>query len=222
MAKKYLDFSLNPFFSFFLFFFFLSLLVLLCSTQAWLPYGTWDLSSKTRDWTHFTYTERQILNHWTTKEVSKSVLNEQLVIFSLPLPKPMLTSVWAFSLLLWPISLNYEPRLLPICFRMVALPQSDIQRSLLPCRLGPPPFFPSPVKPQALLPLKPSPSISWWEPVDSCPLLKLNGLSLKSHPSCPSGVSPHSNSISYWIPISSLVFLRYCRVGYLILHPNHD
>ena len=47
MAKKYLDFSLNPFFSFF--FFFLSLLVLLCNTQAWLPYGTWDLSSKTRD-----------------------------------------------------------------------------------------------------------------------------------------------------------------------------
>lgn len=46
MAKKYLDFSLNPFLGFVLF---LSLRVLLCSAWPWLPHGTWDLSSKTGD-----------------------------------------------------------------------------------------------------------------------------------------------------------------------------
>ena len=32
-----------------------------------------DLSSLTRDWTHILYTGKQILNHWTTKEVPRSL-----------------------------------------------------------------------------------------------------------------------------------------------------
>ena len=40
-----------------------------CGTQAWLPHGRWDLSSQTRDQTHVPCIGRQILNHWTTKEV---------------------------------------------------------------------------------------------------------------------------------------------------------
>ena len=43
-----------------------------CSSTAWisLPRGMWDLSSPTRDQTHVSYIARQILNHWTTREVS--------------------------------------------------------------------------------------------------------------------------------------------------------
>ena len=40
-----------------------------CSMQVELPYGMWDFSSLTRDWTHFPFIGRQILNHWTTWEV---------------------------------------------------------------------------------------------------------------------------------------------------------
>ena len=40
-----------------------------CGVQAWLPQGMWDLSSLTRDQTHVPCIERQVLNHWTTREV---------------------------------------------------------------------------------------------------------------------------------------------------------
>ena len=39
-----------------------------CSSQAWLPCGTWDLSL-TGDQTHVLCIARQILNHCTTREV---------------------------------------------------------------------------------------------------------------------------------------------------------
>ena len=45
-------------------------------------------SSWTRDWIHHSYIGRQILNHWTTKEV----LTHNL--FSLSLPCEILLSVW--------------------------------------------------------------------------------------------------------------------------------
>ena len=35
----------------------------------------WDLSSLTRDQTHVLYIGRQILNHWTTREVPFSSFN---------------------------------------------------------------------------------------------------------------------------------------------------
>ena len=37
--------------------------------QFQLQCSMWDLSSPTRDWTHILCIARQILNHWTTKEV---------------------------------------------------------------------------------------------------------------------------------------------------------
>ena len=37
--------------------------------QVQLPRGMWDLSSLTNDRTHVPYTGRQILYHWTNKEV---------------------------------------------------------------------------------------------------------------------------------------------------------
>ena len=40
--------------------------------QASLPYGMWDLSSPTRDQTPVCCIGRQILNHWTTREVLSS------------------------------------------------------------------------------------------------------------------------------------------------------
>ena len=40
-----------------------------CVLWAWLLWGTWGLSSRTRDRTHFSCIGRQILNHWTTKKV---------------------------------------------------------------------------------------------------------------------------------------------------------
>ena len=43
-----------------------------CSTwalQLWRGCSIWDLSSPTRDQTHVPCTGRQILNHWTTREV---------------------------------------------------------------------------------------------------------------------------------------------------------
>ena len=33
------------------------------------PWGMWDLSSLTRDWSHTSCIRRQSLNHWTTREV---------------------------------------------------------------------------------------------------------------------------------------------------------
>ena len=38
------------------------------------PWGMWDLSSQTRDWTLTPYTGRQSLNHWTTREVPPAYL----------------------------------------------------------------------------------------------------------------------------------------------------
>ena len=40
-----------------------------CDAQASLPRSVWDLSSPTRDQTCVTCIGRQILNHWTTREV---------------------------------------------------------------------------------------------------------------------------------------------------------
>ena len=63
---------------FFFFFFFwlprvftvaLRLFIAGCSMQTYLPCGMWDLSSPTRDWTQVPCFGRQIINHWTTKEV---------------------------------------------------------------------------------------------------------------------------------------------------------
>ena len=43
------------------------------STQAWLPWGTWDLGPWTRDQTCVPCVSSQILNHWATREVPKPV-----------------------------------------------------------------------------------------------------------------------------------------------------
>ena len=40
-----------------------------CGMWAWLPLGKWDLSSLPKDWTYVSCIGRQILNHWTTREV---------------------------------------------------------------------------------------------------------------------------------------------------------
>ena len=40
-----------------------------CAAWAYLPYGTWDLRSLTRDGTCVPCIGRRILNHWTTREV---------------------------------------------------------------------------------------------------------------------------------------------------------
>ena len=40
-----------------------------CGTRASLPQGVWDFNSLTRDQTHITCIGKQILNHWTTREV---------------------------------------------------------------------------------------------------------------------------------------------------------
>ena len=43
---------------------------LLCSCGL-VACGLWDLSSLTRDRTHVPCVERQILSHWTTREISE-------------------------------------------------------------------------------------------------------------------------------------------------------
>ena len=40
-----------------------------CGAPAQLPHSMWGLSSSTRDWTSILCIGRQILNHWTTREV---------------------------------------------------------------------------------------------------------------------------------------------------------
>ena len=40
-----------------------------CGAWAYLLYGMWDLSSWTRNWTPVPCICRQVLNHWTTREV---------------------------------------------------------------------------------------------------------------------------------------------------------
>ena len=42
------------------------------STWVYLLQSMWDLSSLTRDQTHIPYIGRQIINHWTTREVPMS------------------------------------------------------------------------------------------------------------------------------------------------------
>ena len=53
-----------------------------CGAQAQLPCGMCGLSSSTRDWTHIPHTGRQILNHWTTREVP-SLLSPSQTFLSL-------------------------------------------------------------------------------------------------------------------------------------------
>ena len=45
-----------------------------CGTQAQLPDGMWDLSFPTRDQTRFPCLGKQILNHWTAREVPRGAL----------------------------------------------------------------------------------------------------------------------------------------------------
>ena len=52
-----------------------------CGMWAWFLHGRQDLSSPTRDWTHIPCTERQTLNHWTSKGSPVNLfLCEMLVI----------------------------------------------------------------------------------------------------------------------------------------------
>ena len=55
------------------------------STQAELLCGMWDLSSLTRGRTHVLCIARQILNHWTDREVPESLLENQLLMSGLGL-----------------------------------------------------------------------------------------------------------------------------------------
>ena len=47
---------------------FVTILLLFYVFVFW-PWGMWDLSSPTRDWTHTPCIGRQSLNHWTAREV---------------------------------------------------------------------------------------------------------------------------------------------------------
>ena len=51
-----------------------------CPTQIYLPWGMWDLSSPPRDWTCAPCFGRQILNHWTTREVLNRVFNRIMLV----------------------------------------------------------------------------------------------------------------------------------------------
>ena len=70
-------------------------------TQAELPCGVWDLSSLTRDQTCISI-ERQILNHWTTREVPALLFLLsplfQLRIFERRWKCWSLSSVWLFAI----------------------------------------------------------------------------------------------------------------------------
>ena len=55
----------------------------LYSTQFYLPWGVWDLSSPTRDWSHVPCIERQLLNHWTTREVPRVSLFLNFLLFKM-------------------------------------------------------------------------------------------------------------------------------------------
>ena len=52
-----------------------------CGMRAWQACGMWDFSSLTRDWTRTPCIGRQILNHWTTREVAVAVLDGGLLNF---------------------------------------------------------------------------------------------------------------------------------------------
>ena len=44
------------------------------------PWGMWDLSSSTRDWTHISRFGRRSLNHWTTREVPVVAFGEEIYL----------------------------------------------------------------------------------------------------------------------------------------------
>ena len=57
----------------------------------------WDLSSLTKDWTHVPCTARQILNHWTIREVSRPILSETRIWFPHALTW-YLSPLWVWNL----------------------------------------------------------------------------------------------------------------------------
>ena len=57
---------------------FLAVLALHCGTWTLMPRGMWDLSSPARDQTCVSWIGRQILNHWTTREVPYSFFNQSI------------------------------------------------------------------------------------------------------------------------------------------------
>ena len=61
-----------------------------CGAQAYLPCSMWDLSSMTRDRTRVSCIARQILYHWTTREVLKplSLMNVGVKINKINKPNP--------------------------------------------------------------------------------------------------------------------------------------
>ena len=76
------------FFLFFLFIYFFTAALLqpsgfLYSTQFYWPRGMWELSSPTRDWSHVPCIERQLLNHWTTREVPRVSLFLNFLLFKM-------------------------------------------------------------------------------------------------------------------------------------------
>ena len=103
----------------------------------------------------------------------------------------MLSSAWVPILLFWPIDLNYP--LAPSGWQPCPDPQSDVWR---PFCLAVRDFLPCPLTQPSSSPCC-SKTLSQYQlmgtPPDSCLLLKQNGLSLQSQPSCPSGViQPHA------------------------------
>ena len=64
-----------------------------CGTWAWLLDSTWDLGSWARGGTRILYTDRRILNHWTTREVPLTVF---LSLKSLSFPH--LPALWNLRL----------------------------------------------------------------------------------------------------------------------------
>ena len=57
-----------------------TILLLFYFVFVFLPWGMWDLSSQTRDWTHTPCIGRRSLNHWTAREVPPTFLFK--VLFS--------------------------------------------------------------------------------------------------------------------------------------------
>ena len=86
-----------------------------------IPFGMWDLSSLTRDWTQVPHNARWILNHWTTREV--------LVLVSCE-PFPMCTYMLYIMLYLflphypwhhWLFTILYSPHPAPGQFQQYVL-----------------------------------------------------------------------------------------------------
>ena len=68
-----------------------------CSSGAWLPCRMWNLSSTTRDRTHVLCIGRQILNHWTIREVPVFSSFLQLLLLFFWLGLDLYSCEWAFS-----------------------------------------------------------------------------------------------------------------------------